>query len=53
MKFWNWGPTTIWHNIQCVAFFLLSKSLHPSGQSPPNGSNKLYIGQSVPEGLTQ
>ena len=22
MKFWNWGPpTTVWHNIQCVAFF--------------------------------
>ena len=24
MKFWNWGPTTIWHNIQYN-----SKSLHP------------------------
>ena len=19
--FWNWDPTTIWHNIECVAFF--------------------------------
>ena len=21
MKFWIWGPTTIWHKIQCAAFF--------------------------------
>ena len=21
MKFWNWGPTTIWHIIESVAFF--------------------------------
>ena len=21
MKFWIWGPTTIWHNIECVSFF--------------------------------
>ena len=21
MQFWNWGPTTIWHNMTCVAFF--------------------------------
>ena len=21
VKFWNWGPTTIWHSIECVAFF--------------------------------
>ena len=21
MKIWHWGPTTIWHNIECVAFF--------------------------------
>ena len=35
MKFWNWGPTTIWHNIQCVAFS--SKSLHPTVfASPPD-----------------
>ena len=31
MKFCNWGPTIIWHNIESVAFFL-SKSLHPSRQ---------------------
>ena len=29
MKFWNWGPTTIWHNIGSVTYFL-SKSLHPN-----------------------
>ena len=29
MKFWNWGPTTIWHNIENVAFYF-SKSLHPT-----------------------
>ena len=29
MKFWNWGPTTIWHNIECVAFYF-SKSLYPN-----------------------
>ena len=29
MKFYNWGPTTIWHNIECVALDL-SKSLHPT-----------------------
>ena len=29
MKFCNWGPTIIWHNIESVAFFL-SKSLHPN-----------------------
>ena len=28
MKFWNWGPITIWHSIESVAFF--SKSLHPN-----------------------
>ena len=27
MKFLNWGPTTIWHNIECIAFYF-SKSLH-------------------------
>ena len=21
VTFWNWGPTTIWHSIECVAFF--------------------------------
>ena len=31
MKFWNWGPTTIWHNLGCVAFYF-SKSLHPTVQ---------------------
>ena len=31
MKFWNWGPTTIWYNIESVAF-LFSKSLHPTLQ---------------------
>ena len=30
MKYWNWGPTTIWHNIESVAFFSSSKSLHPT-----------------------
>ena len=25
----NWGPTTIWHNIEFVAFYF-SKSLHPT-----------------------
>ena len=29
---WNWGPTTIWPNIECVAFYF-SKSLHPTVQS--------------------
>ena len=29
MKFWNWGPTIIWHNLGCVAFYF-SKSLHPT-----------------------
>ena len=23
MQFWNWGPTSIGHNIECVAFFFL------------------------------
>ena len=32
MKFWNWGPTSIWHNIESVAFF--SKPLHPTEQWP-------------------
>ena len=31
MKFWNWGPTIIWHNLGCVAFYF-SKSLHPTKQ---------------------
>ena len=31
MVFWNWGPTTIWHNLGCVAFYF-SKSLHPTVQ---------------------
>ena len=31
MKFWNWGPTTIWHN--CMSLILkVKKSLHPNGQ---------------------
>ena len=30
IKFWHWGPTTIWHNRESVAFF--SKSLHPTLQ---------------------
>ena len=30
MNFWKWGPITIWHNIKCVQFFLLQKSLHPT-----------------------
>ena len=28
MIFWNWGPTTIWHNLASDQFFL-KKSLHP------------------------
>ena len=31
MKFWNWGPTAIWHNIESVALFS-SKLLHPTVQ---------------------
>ena len=31
MKFWNWGPTTIWHNTESVAL-CFSKSLHPTVQ---------------------
>ena len=27
MKFWNWGPTTIWHNLGCVAFFFQNHSI--------------------------
>ena len=30
VNFWKWGPITIWHNIKCVQFFLLQKSLHPT-----------------------
>ena len=29
MKFWNWGPAIIWHNLGCVAFYF-SKTLHPT-----------------------
>ena len=29
MQFWNWGPTIIWHNLGCEAFYF-SKSLHPT-----------------------
>ena len=28
MKFWNWGPTTIWHNMTCGQN-CFQKSLHP------------------------
>ena len=28
VKFWNWGPITIWYNKTCVNFFV-QKSLHP------------------------
>ena len=31
MKFWNWGPTTIWHNMTCGQN-CFQKSLHPSIQ---------------------
>ena len=31
MKFWNWDPKAIWHNIESVAFFS-SKSIHPTVQ---------------------
>ena len=34
MKFWNCGPTTIWHNKECVAFYF-SKSLHPMTKAEP------------------
>ena len=26
MQFWNWGPTTIWHNIKYVAFYFQNHS---------------------------
>ena len=29
MKFWNWGPTTIWHNMTCGQN-CFQKSLHPN-----------------------
>ena len=32
MKFWNWGPTTIWHN--CMSLILkVKKSLHPNAHA--------------------
>ena len=31
MKFWNWGPTTIWHNMTCGQN-CFQKSLHPNAQ---------------------
>ena len=27
VKFWNWGPVTIWHSVQ---FFLSQKAPHPT-----------------------
>ena len=39
MRFWNWGPTTMLHTIDCVAFYF-SKSLHPKAQ--PRGQALLY-----------
>ena len=47
MKFWNWGPTTIWHDIECVAFYF-SKSLHPNLQYSCNSkllqkSQNMYL----------
>ena len=32
MKFWNWGPTTIWHNLTCGQN-CFQKSLHPNSYS--------------------
>ena len=32
MQLWNWGPTTIWHNIECVTFNFF-KSSHPTVQA--------------------
>ena len=29
MKFWNWGPKTILHNRECIAFYF-SKLHHPT-----------------------
>ena len=29
MKIWNWGPTTIWHNMTCAQNYF-QKSLHPT-----------------------
>ena len=34
MKFWNWGPTTIWPNIECAAFFFKI--------TPPCGLHTVY-----------
>ena len=31
MNFWNWGPTTIWHNMTCGRN-CFQKSLHPNIQ---------------------
>ena len=37
MEFWNWGPTTIWHSKESVAFFS-SKLLHPSVKQAGEGT---------------
>ena len=29
VKFWKWGPTTIWHNMESVTFFSLSQITPP------------------------
>ena len=34
MKFWNWGPTTIWHNMMTCDQNCFQKSLHPSVHCP-------------------
>ena len=30
VKFWNWGPLTIWRNMTSVRFFSSQKPLHPT-----------------------
>ena len=38
MKFWNWGSTTIWNNIESVKK-MFPKSLHPIEHYPLNINN--------------
>ena len=35
MTFWNWGPTTIWHNIPSVAFLFQNHSTLPYTHCAP------------------
>ena len=40
MKFWNWGPTTIWHNMESEAFFLNHFTLLYINSSEPPTINR-------------